>query len=303
MRVRPATLWTWTLGALLLVLLAIVVGTWEYDEYPALRTRTDATLQDQLEGTLRQLGLGDAVREGHLAVALVDITKPRRPRLAAVNGDRMMYAASLPKIAILLGAFEQAAAGELVLDRETRNALTRMIRHSSNRDASAMMRRVGPENIARTLQSGRYRFYDPEFNGGLWVGKPYSKAPVWRRDPLHNLSHGATAIQVARFYYLLETGRLVSPEYSREMKAMLGNPAINHKFVRGLAGEAPSAEIYRKSGTWRQWHADSALVQHGRHRYIVVGLAKHPKGGAWLERLIAPLDALVRAERQAGISR
>jgi beta-lactamase class A len=53
--------------------------------------------------------------------------------------------------------------------------------------------------------SPRYRLYDPRHYGGLWVGKDYAKSGLWRRDPLHNLSHGATAMQVARFYYLLKT--------------------------------------------------------------------------------------------------
>ena len=33
----------------------------------------------------------------------VDVTERNAPRLAMLNGDEMMYAASLPKIAILLG--------------------------------------------------------------------------------------------------------------------------------------------------------------------------------------------------------
>ena len=72
------------------------------------------------------------------------------------------------------------------------------------------------------LRSERFRLYDPLVNGGLWVGKEYGKSPAYERDPLHNLSHAATAIQTARFYYLLETNQLVSPQLSRTMKRMLG---------------------------------------------------------------------------------
>ncbi len=38
---------------------------------------------------------------------------------------------------------------------------------------------------------------------GLCVGKEYGPAPAYRRDPLNNLSQGATALQTAHFYYLL----------------------------------------------------------------------------------------------------
>ncbi len=260
---------------------------------PSLDSSLNARLQQGLESCLRDLQLDTAVARKKLSIALVDITDPFAPQLASVNGDQMMYAASLPKIAILLGAFERISAGEMVLDRATRATLTRMIRNSSNQAATEMLNRVGKPYLAELLQSPRYRLYDPERNGGLWVGKDYGKAGAWKRDPLSNLSHGATAFQVARFYYLLETGQLVSPEMSREMKEILGQPAICHKFVKGLQTCQPSAKIYRKSGSWRQYHADSAIVEHDGRRYIAVALAEDARGGEWLKRLIVQLDGLI----------
>ena len=199
----------------------------------------DAELQVELEAALERLGLTRATRKRQLCVALVDINQRERPRVAAVNGDTMMYAASLPKIAVLLAAFEQVAQGELALDSSTQTSLEQMIRRSSNSAATQINHLVGKENIARILSSPRYRLYDPEHNGGLWVGKDYAKGGLWRRDPLANLSHGATAMQVARFYYLLETGQLVSPEHSENMKAILANTQLRHKFARALLRGRP----------------------------------------------------------------
>jgi beta-lactamase class A len=115
------------------------------------------------------------------------------------------------------------------------------------------------------------------------VGKSYGKAPAFERDPLHHISQGATPMQVARFYYLLETDRLVNPRLTAEMKEVMSKPGIHHKFVKGLAGR--KATIYRKSGTWHQWHADSMLVETPRGRYILVALADDPHGGQWMVRL------------------
>lgn len=258
-----------------------------------LRATSDARVQRALEASLRQLALDRAVREGRLAAALVDITDPARPRLAQVNGDRMMYAASLPKIAILLGAFQKAAEHRLALDAAAIADLKAMIRQSSNTAASTMLQRVGMDYLAHVLQSDRYRLYDPARNGGLWVGKPYGKGGGVRRDPLHNLSHGATAYQVARFYYLMETGQLVSPAASRQMKDIMGSPAMHHKFVKGLDEAQAGAQLYRKSGTWRTFHADSAIVEHGGHRYIAVGIADDPRGGDWMRELIVAMDEIV----------
>ncbi len=277
----------------LIVLLSAVIPTEARYSCPPLTRCTDSFLQQGLEAAIASLRLDKAVENKNLCVALVDITDPANPRMAAVNGNQMMYAASLPKIAILLGAFERIHRGEMVLDRETKETLLLMIRNSSNEAATRMINRVGKDFLVNLLRSSKYRFYDPNRNGGLWIGKEYGKSAAWERDPLYNLSHGATVIQVARFYYMLENGLLVSPEMSRQMKEILGRPAIHHKFVKGLEEARPNSCIYRKSGTWKQFHADSAIVERKGRRYIAVALADRPEGGQWLSELIVSLDDII----------
>ena len=268
------------------------------DGYPSLWESSDPGLQSKLDKTLKKLGLDTAVRNGKLGVALVDITNLDEPRVASVNGDKMIYAASLPKIAILLGAFVEIERGKMKLDEDTRASLTRMIRNSSNADATAMLNRVGKKRLLEILQSEDYLLYDPQVNGGLWVGKEYGKSAAYKRDPLHNLSHGATALQAARFYYLLETGQLVNTKLTAEMKEMLGNPGIHHKFVKGLE-DHPEAKIYRKSGSWNKWHADSAIVESEGRKYILVALAENPEGGRWLSNMIKPIHEFMVPRRLA----
>lgn len=257
--------------------------------------RADAALQVELEAAIERLQLTSEVGRHHLAVVLVDITDVENSRVASVNGDLMLYAASLPKIAVLLAAFEQIASGDLELDAELRSLLDQMIRQSSNPATTEVMHRVGKENISRILRSSRYGLYDPNHNGGLWVGKDFAKAGLWKRDPIHNLSHGATAMQVARFYYLLETEQLVSPEHSRLMKDILGSDHIQHKFISSLAQIDPEAQILRKSGSWRRYHADSVLVRRRGRAYIAVALSEDEDGKIWLQKLIYELDAIIMA--------
>ncbi len=258
-----------------------------------LQGHLDPLLQHGLEERVRSLGLAGAARDGRLAVCLVDVTDPQAPRLAMLNGERMMYAASLPKIAILLAAFEKAEQGGLTMGPDERLALARMIRRSSNTDATAMLHKVGRDYVIDVLESERYRLYDPSGHGGLWVGKDYGRAPAYRRDPLAHLSHGATAFQTARFYYLLHTGRLVSPERSAEMKKLLANSALEHKFVAGLRKICPLARVYRKSGSWSVYHSDSALVEHDGRAYIAVALTEDQDGARWLEKIITAMDELI----------
>jgi beta-lactamase class A len=288
----------------LFLVFSIVVGgsAQARGDYPTLADSTDTRLQSRLKQKLVKLGLNKAVARHQLSVALVDITDIEHPRFAAVNGNNMMYAASLPKIAILFGAFKRIENGDMSLDARTRHDLVRMIRYSSNQAATRMLNRVGKQYLATLLQSPRYRLYDRSRNGGLWVGKPYGRGQAWKRDPLHHLSHGATTFQVARFYYLLETGQLVSPELTREMKAMLGNPGINHKFVKGLGQYRPGSTIYRKSGSWRTYHADSAIVERNGRRYIAVAIANNRHGGQWMKRLIVSLDDLVFSSPRSAVA-
>jgi beta-lactamase class A len=254
----------------------------------------DPDLEEELLSSLMDIGLDEPLREQRLAVALVDVTDVAHPRAAALNGDHMLYAASLPKIAVMLGVFEKAAAGKLVIDDETRNQLRRMIRISSNADATALMEKVGLDYIAQTLISPKYRLYDPFRNGGLWAGKEYAAVGAWRRDPIDNLSHGATPMQIARFFYLLDTGQLVNPQASAEMKEILGHSAIHHKFVRGLEAVEPTAIVYRKAGTWGNSHADGALIERrDGATYIAAAIADDPNGGEWLSQIIIQMNRLI----------
>jgi beta-lactamase class A len=270
-------------------------------ETMAQRGWHDAALQQGLDTTVRELDLDEAVRSGRLALALVDLTPGSAPRLAMLNGDRMMYAASLPKIAILLGAMAEAEAGRLPLDEPRLAAIGNMIRHSSNADATRVLNWVGGERLLQILESPRFRLYDRESGGGLWVGKAYDNGPAFRRDPLANLSHGATAFQVARLYCLLAQDALFAPQWDAVMLQALSQPAIRHKFVAGLA-ERPGAVLWRKSGTWQDTHADSALVESNGHRFVMVAIAKSPEGGEWLRRLAAPLHDLIAAPAATAVA-
>ena len=64
-----------------------------------------------------------------MAVGLVDLRHPEAARFAQVNGDTMMYAASLPKIAILLSACQAFENSTLKATPRIINDLNNMIKH------------------------------------------------------------------------------------------------------------------------------------------------------------------------------
>jgi len=266
------------------------------DAYPSLRDSVDPVFQAAFDKALdKEFGPGfrDLVKAGKVGIVLVDVTDPHKPKVAEVNGDVMLYAASLPKIAIVLGTFVQIERGEMTLDDKTRDLLTVTVRKSSNSAATELLNQVGIENLAEILQSERYRLYDPEHGGGLWVGRDYAGGKVWKRDPINNLSHGASAMQAARFYYLGVTGRLVASEYRPDLREVFSRPGITHKFVKGLKDKKPEADIYRKSGSWRQFHADSGVIAQDDHVYLIAAVVEHPRGDEGLARLIHVVDDLM----------
>ncbi len=274
------------------LLLGPVAARGESDELPAV----DPALQRSLENSLREMGLRVQLDQGRLAVSLMDVTNPEKPRYAGLNDRRMMYAASLPKIAIILAGFEAISQGMLEYNPAVKEMFTRLIRFSSNLDASRAIRAVGFDFIAKVLTSPIYRLYDPILNGGLWIGKSYGAggpAEYWKKDPLAQLSHAANSLQVTRFFWMLDQGRLVNAKFSAEMKEILSKPGIHHKFVKGLETLPGVLEIYRKSGSWQDSHCDAALVEHAGHKYIAVALMKDARGGEVLPRLIVKLDELV----------
>lgn len=252
----------------------------------------DANLERSLRGVIDSLQLNGPLAQKRLAVSLVDVTDSKHVRYAGLNDRQMMYAASLPKICALVAGFERIQEGALRYTPALKEMFTRMVRYSSNIDASRAIQTVGFDYISKVLTSAKYRFYDVAQNGGLWLGKAYGgPRDYWKPDPLHNLTHGATTLQVARFFLMLDEGRLVSPQYSAEIKEILSRPGLRHKFVKGLEGR--DCEIYRKSGTWSKYHADAALVEHGGRKYIAVALMEDPRGGEIFPRLIQKLDDLI----------
>ena len=262
------------------------------DSAQFLRDSSDLALQQGLEAVVLEQNLTNAIKEHKLSLALVIVTDPEKPRLAELNGHEMMYAASLPKIAILLGTAVALDERKLQLTGKLYADLHQMIRYSCNECATRVLKQVGRKELIQILRSPKYKFYDQDKYGGLWVGKDYGPSAAYNRDPLAGLSHGATAFQAARFYYELNKGDLVSPKQSALMLDVLSKPGIRHKFVRGLSAY-PELELFRKSGTWKTFHADSMMVRADGLAYIIVALANHPDGSVWLEQLAAPLHELV----------
>lgn len=237
------------------------------------------------------------IKNKKLSIGIVDLSNPEDVRYAGVNDDYMMYAASLPKIAILLAAMDALENGELADTKEIREDLRLMISKSNNRASTRMIDRLGYAKIEAVLRAPETKLYDETVGGGLWVGKRYAAGGKRHPDPLKGLSHAATTRQVCSFYYQLVMGNLVSEKRSKEMLEILKDPALHHKFVSVLDNLAPKAKIYRKSGSWKNYHSDSALVWGPQRQYIIVALVEDGLGEQVTRNLVKPLDKVLQASK------
>lgn len=225
----------------------------------------------RLDTTLRR---DMRIESDQTAIGLIDMNTAR---LAMLRADTQYYAASIPKIAILLTYFQTQPQAAADLDATTRHELGLMIKQSDNALAAKYSKLLGLATVADVVTSPTYGFYDPMHGGGLWMGKHYGPSDERNRDPLAGESHAATVRQLLRYYLMLEQGRLVSPEASQTMREIFESPDIEHldaKIVHGLAGRGVT--ILRKNGTWSDWYGDSAIVKGDGRHYILAVLTHVP---------------------------
>jgi beta-lactamase class A len=262
----------------------------------SLNNLKNTELQKNLEIELNKVpAWKKLIEQNKMAVGLIDLSNPEEAKYAGVNSNQMMYAASLPKIAILLTAMDAIEKGQLKETPEIIKDLRLMISNSNNQASTRMIDKLGYKKIASVMTDEKYKLYD-NINGGLWVGKRYAAGGPTNREPIKNLSHAATVAQVCKYYYLLANGKLVNPAKSKQMLDILENPALHHKFVNTLDLIAPDARLFRKSGSWKNFHSDSVLVwgKEVTRRYILVALIDDTNGENIIRNLVVPVEKVLK---------
>lgn len=232
-----------------------------------------------------------------MSIGIVDLSDINDIQYAGLNDDHMMYAASLPKIAVLLAAMDAIDKGELANSPAIQKDMRAMISKSNNQATTRMIDRVGYEKIESVLRMPKHNLYDEEVGGGLWVGKRYAAGGRRYPDPLKGLSHAATTRQVCSFYYQLAMGNLVNETRSKQMLNIMENPGLHHKFVNTLDRVAPKARLFRKSGSWKNYHSDSVLVWGPERKYILVALIDNELGEQIIRDLVVPLEKVMKKSR------
>lgn len=266
----------------------------ENHEIKPLITLSDERLQEDLSQVINtNVKWKRLVSQKKMAVGIILLNDTSNVRFASINGTDIMYAASLPKIAILLAAMDAVEKGEIKETEALKTDMRKMMSRSDNDASTRIMDMLGFEKIENVLKDPRYLLYDEEQGGGLWVGKRYAKTGRRYPEPIKGISHAATVNQVCRFYYMLTYGKLVSYERSAQMLDYMKDPELHHKFVNSIEQIAPKAKLFRKSGTWHDFHADSILVWGPNRKYVLVALAEDSDGEKILRELAIKIDTSI----------
>ena len=258
----------------------------------------DANLQQALEKEISaNKTWKKLIQNKNMSIGIVDLSDVGAIKYAGLNDEHMMYAASLPKIAILLAAMDALEKKELKETKEITKDLRLMISKSNNAASTRMIDRLGYEKIETVLRGPKHKFYDEEVGGGLWVGKRYAAGGRRYPEPMKGLSHAATTKQVCSFYYQLAMGNLISTDRSKQMLEIMKDPALHHKFVNTLDKIAPKATLFRKSGSWKSFHSDSILVWGPKRKYILVALIDNSFGEQIIRDLVIPLERALKKSK------
>ena len=258
----------------------------------------DEVLQKNLELEIfKNRSWKSLIQNKHMSVAIVDLSDINNVTYAGLNDKHMMYAASLPKIAVLLAAMDALDKGELKDSPEIQKDMRLMISKSNNQATTRMIDRLGYEKIEEVLRMPKHKLYAEDQGGGLWVGKRYAAGGKRHPEPMKGLSHAATTRQVCSFYYQLAMGNLISEARSEAMLDIMEDPALHHKFVNTLDRIAPKARLFRKSGSWKNYHSDSVLVWGPNRKYIMVALIDNEFGEQIIRDLVIPLEKAMKNSR------
>lgn len=176
-------------------------------------TAVNPRLQSKLEQIDADLRAKYGITTEQSAVGLLDL---KTLQLAMIHPDHEEYAASIPKVGILLAYFELHPEAATNLTAQTRHELGLMAKASNNEMAAKFSHELGLKQIQAVLNS--YHFYDTNHGGGIWVGKHYGSGSEHYPDPIGGHSHAATVRQLLRYFLSLEQGRLVSPVASHTMR-------------------------------------------------------------------------------------
>ena len=242
----------------------------------------------QLQQTLDQIVAMNLKKQPCLApdqvhLALIDMSKPGRPRLAQYNGCEPVYPSSVVKMIYMGYVYHLAKEGTLKITPQVHQKLHQMIHPSSNTATAWIVdlwSRTSGEEVRSPEAYKEFAFKRNACNRWLrslgidpinacqktW-GSPI---PPGEKQFLRNGKpvgpwvnrNSMTAVAAARFLQILARNALVDTESCNEMRKLMVRDVKNQSYQQmRIAGGIPEgAMVFSKTGTTSDTFHDAGIV-------------------------------------------
>lgn len=193
---------------------------------------------------------------------------------AGIGADEPMPAASVIKLPLMVVLMDAWRTGQLKRTPADEARVRAAITRSDNEAADGLIDRVGRSQVNAWLEEHGY------------AGTQLRHKMLGPRPDGPNV---VTAAEMTRMLLRIARGELVSPEASREMRALL---LAQERRTRIPAGLPPEAVVGNKTGTLRGIVNDVGFVEvPGGRRYALAVLVSEAGSDAATSRAIARLSS------------
>jgi beta-lactamase class A len=252
----------------------------------------DNAFSDSLLSIIKQLGLDgdfDVGDDGieQISFAVIDLNKDK-PVFGGVNSENFIYPASVYKMYVAAEVLQQVSNGEYSLydniiikspndvdkskeiksdprsllkngDTVTVNyLLDLMITRSDNSAANCLIDLATRSRINEMIHKYNWQ--------GSEVTRKFLKRTFEDEGYTEIRGTETCALHAADFMYRIETGSLINPWVSMQMKTLLGRQLDKSKLASGLTD---NTMFYHKTGWWSCWTNDAGIVDDGEVKYII----------------------------------
>jgi hypothetical protein len=281
----------------LLVCLFITLASTSRAQTGNLNPTPDAALQELVNEAARatlEKYKDKKLGESNLAITLIDLSDPERPRQASFRGAEPIYPASVVKMFYLAMAHRLLEDGKLKETDELRRALKDMIVDSSN-DATSFVLDVitgttsGPELTGSELKKwaekrnavNRYfaglGYTKINVNQKTYCEGPYGREQLFRGAKGENRNK-LTTEATARLLAEIATARAVTPARSAKMMELMkrdysGKSNDTDDQAHGFTAMAlpAGARLWSKAGWTSTTRHDAAYIEMpGGARFVLV---------------------------------
>ena len=216
----------------------------------------DQVLEKRLKDALKNAGLKEA------GAVVMDL---ERGVFAGQNEGAAYSPASVIKVPVMIEVMKQVEAGKLAYTGNVKSLVERMIIHSDNAATNELIRMVDPSHTRITATMHEILGNrDIQLHNEMFPGS-------YKR--LNQGSARAFATLIKR----IDEGKVISPEVSARMKAIMGRNADDSMLGTAVKVLGSDARLYNKTGSHGAALNDAGIIEFGDRR-LVLAIFTREKG-------------------------